>query len=257
MIARLLEVCEPPLRFFLITSFLAMSTLFASLRVRAEAGYPWPGYMRYELPGLMALFLGFTWVAGLVTASILSRPRNLGTVLHFALEGLAASAIFLAFTPEDGLPRLGVLLLLGLFVTNTFMAESRFRLLRGCIFLVFMLILVKFVCIPWVASQGGSLKQMAQGMLWLATLGGTDAVPSGAEHILLFLALLLFAASVALQWPSQSVWMHVETHGALSLSPGQVERDEISRALMTLARASGRLEGPGEQRLLGPGDEHP
>jgi len=89
--------------FLLIVSFLAMAYLFATMRVREQPGYPWPGHITYDLPGLMSLFLGFVWVAGLVTASVVERPRKVDSVLNFFLLGIVGGGIFRALTPAAGL----------------------------------------------------------------------------------------------------------------------------------------------------------
>ena len=202
----LLKRWDKPIRFLLILSFLSLSTLAASMRVSGQAGYPWPGFIHYRLPELAGLFLGFMWVVGLVTASVVERPRRWDNAFFLLFFGLAASTMFRALTPDGGLPRIGVLVLVGLFVTNTFMCDSRYRLLRQSIFLFFLLIMFKFVFVPWVGTTGGLLTNITKSAVALLTLGGSTRAPSGAEHVLLFTAMVLFAAAVALQWPARSVW---------------------------------------------------
>ena len=96
------------------------------------------------------------------------------------------------------------------------------------------------------------MRQLAQGAFALLTLGGGSPAPTVAEHILLFVSLLLLSGAVALQWPAQSVWMHVETSNYRALGTGQQGRDDVIRALLSVARASGQLEEPSIRPLLGP-----
>lgn len=230
-----LLLLEGPLRFFLVNTLLAFTILASTMRLSPREGYPWPGFISYHPPGIALLFLGTVLAVAFVQLKILAPINAWGRLLSFLLTVFACASTLFALTPEGALLECFSLICVAILILTAFNSSSRSQFLARLVFVLFLLILLKFVFL----SVGSTLLEKL-GVTWILGLGtAEDTNPSVESEYLLFFALLSFTAALALQWPPQG--REYEEDGMLWLF-GQGEDDSLiaieEREVLRIAESS-------------------
>lgn len=195
----IMRALEPPLRFFLACFMSLVAALLGSLVILPEAGYPWPGRLVYQLPGLECLLLGFLLVGGLAASRCLPRPGSLPGVLVLVLLGFAGGGLTQGLVPGQGIPRVLSLVVVAVLVLRWRPGKPREDVVREAGLLTFVLVLMKYVLLEGLASEGAAgLTGLALRSVALGSLTQTP-LPAGDEYRV-FAVLLLFAGAVGTRW---------------------------------------------------------
>ncbi len=199
LVRRCLVSLEGPVRFVTVLFLLLLSSLCSTICILPREGYPFPGLLRYDPPGVTCLFLGMVWVIALIRHGIVPPPALPESLLEFPFLVYAAGSLFNALIPSGGWSRAVFLLLVGLSCIGSAMQDDRELFLRRTASMFFLLLLFKFVIFPGLSGGWGG------GWFWkIVTPSGVDgmvrSVRGGYADVIYFMALFALAAAVLLQW---------------------------------------------------------
>jgi hypothetical protein len=191
--------------FYLPLSFLTV-TLLGGVRVGT--------HLAFAQPPLSSLVLAVLMTAALIRCGAVA-PERLLHPARSALANLSGAALLLtmyaaavqacsAVIPQAGLPRMVVIVFLGLLLVNTIAASAdRAHVLRSVAVILGSLFILKFIVLGALSDPaGGWLKRVLLAALEGATLGTLTQPPQAtATGYVVFLALAVFLAALALLPP--------------------------------------------------------
>lgn len=190
------------------------------------------------VPSLFALVLATLLLGTLVQGGVLhpdalmhqrrTPVANLNGALVLVSLFLASAQAFTLVTPDAGLSRVMVSVLLFVLLTQTLAtAPKREPLLRSLLITFGSAFLVKFVVLVGLSEPaGGRMARVAQALFDAATLGTViQSVPHPADGYLAFLALALLLTGMALL-PRRAAGDAALTHSHTPVVGEIVRREE-------------------------------